>query len=786
MQTRSSSRLVSNPSSNPTPSTNPNPKGRNRRHSKQRIEEFNLDELSPPIVMMADQRTMAQLLQAPTEGYEDAIVRFDKSFSEAWDRFKDLLRACPHHCFSKLQQLDTFYNALNSKDQDSLNSAAGGNFLDKMLHEWLAIIVSKSKVYYSRNKPVVAKVSTNTSNSGISPDVAKLKDMVKALLLDKKSQNQSPSLVKAVEESCVTCGGAHSHRNCPATDGNIYCDNIQEFVSQASAVNYNQGNTSYRPPMMNNQNRFIQNQNWGNNFNQGPVYQPPVFQPPAYQAPTYQAPAPQTQGVSKEDFSAYVKANDAVMRNMQTQDEAFARQLKAKINANINWNDVVDQVKRKEKQDNTVTRYQALKRKHVTEAQARKNMMVYLKNMAGFKMDFFRQMTLKYLQEYTQIEVQYFRDTMIQQFCSVWKSIAKRTRHKREYENRVNKRMMEKVDMVKALVASLVVTVLALGWHLEEIHVTWGSFGEETDKITDLHQIHEEVLLTDRGDSVAGIKRCCRDPSSDGVWNLEMASGHNDPDDDEVLKELIEYENVGVLRREKAINSFDGDDLAFEYKIRFRKIFDNYTFQMPRTIPRFKCWGHISWSKIPPILLLSQRDWTNGFKNAYEKNKFMYKNRLNTGLEYHVDESMKEWLIHGYMSIHEITKFLIKNEEEIFTDVGNAVRIILDAVFSTWMAFGGNTRDLGSFGEETDKITDLHQIHEKVLLTERGDGVAGIKRRRRDPSSDDVWNLEMASGRSRLKENLESSTLRWHQDHKATPSSRYLYIYRTDFRVFSV
>nr|GFD43449.1 reverse transcriptase domain-containing protein [Tanacetum cinerariifolium] len=38
------------------------------------IKEFNLEELSPPIVTMADQRTMAQLLQAPTEGYEDSIV----------------------------------------------------------------------------------------------------------------------------------------------------------------------------------------------------------------------------------------------------------------------------------------------------------------------------------------------------------------------------------------------------------------------------------------------------------------------------------------------------------------------------------------------------------------------------------------------------------------------------------------------------------------------------------------------------------------------------------------
>nr|GEV68141.1 reverse transcriptase domain-containing protein [Tanacetum cinerariifolium] len=390
MQTRSSSRLVSNPSSNPTPSTNPNPKGRNRRRSKQRIEDFNLEELSPPIVTMADQCTMAQLLQAPTEGYKEAIVvpaitadnfelkhglrtlvqnkqffghdkedphahvrYFNKITSTlkfpnvpntliklmlfpfslegaariwlekepprsifTWDRFKDLLRACPHHGFSELHQLDTFYNALNSKDQDSLNFAAGGNFLDKLPRECLAIIESKSKVCYSRNKPVVAKVSTNTSTSSISPDVVELKDTVKALLLDKKGQNRYPAPVKAVEEICVTCGGAHSYRNCPATDGNVYRNNIQELVSQAFAVNYNQGNTSYRPPMMSNQIRPP-----------GPVYQPLVFEPPTYQAPTYQASAPQTQGVSKEDFSAYVKANDAVMRNMQTQGQNMQNQL---------------------------------------------------------------------------------------------------------------------------------------------------------------------------------------------------------------------------------------------------------------------------------------------------------------------------------------------------------------------------------------------------------------------------------------------------------------------------
>nr|GEX54271.1 hypothetical protein [Tanacetum cinerariifolium] len=95
-----------------------------------------------------------------------------------------------------------------------------------MPRECLGMIESKSKVRYLHNKTVVANVSTNTSTSSISPDVVELKDMVKALLLDKKSQNQAPATVKAVRESCVTCGGAHSYRNFPAIDGNVYRENI--------------------------------------------------------------------------------------------------------------------------------------------------------------------------------------------------------------------------------------------------------------------------------------------------------------------------------------------------------------------------------------------------------------------------------------------------------------------------------------------------------------------------------------------------------------------------------
>nr|GFC37264.1 hypothetical protein [Tanacetum cinerariifolium] len=183
---------------------------------------------------MADNRTMAHMLQAPIEGYEDAIVvppinannfklkemlinrvqsnqftgRQDphnhlRFFNKVTSTFRhpeapnttiklllfpfslegeariwldkepprsiltwedlDLLRQCPHHGFSELHQLDTFYNALNPNDQDALDSAAVGNFLDKIPRECLSIIESKSKVRYSRSQVTDVRANTNAT-----------------------------------------------------------------------------------------------------------------------------------------------------------------------------------------------------------------------------------------------------------------------------------------------------------------------------------------------------------------------------------------------------------------------------------------------------------------------------------------------------------------------------------------------------------------------------------------------------------------------------------------------
>ncbi|GJY72311.1 hypothetical protein Tco_0476014 [Tanacetum coccineum] len=241
----------------------------------------------------------------------------------------------PTSRFTELHQLDTFYNALTLTDQDSLNAAAGGNLLTTTPRDALTIIENKSKVLNSRNKPVVSKVSTNAPSSSTPyfPEIAPLADAVKAMLLQKSSP---PAFVKAVEKMCVTCGGLHPYHQCLATDGNAfpdYQDNIQGYVS-AAVVNYNQGNTGYRPQsvanqirppgfaqlnLQTNQTRYNQgyNQNRVNNYNQG--------------NPNYQSPIQQAQVGPSNDLSNYMKINDANMRAMQNQISNMKKELRDNI-----------------------------------------------------------------------------------------------------------------------------------------------------------------------------------------------------------------------------------------------------------------------------------------------------------------------------------------------------------------------------------------------------------------------------------------------------------------------
>nr|GEV11834.1 reverse transcriptase domain-containing protein [Tanacetum cinerariifolium] len=324
---------------------------------------------------MAD-RTMEELLQAPTEGYEEAIVipeilpenfeiktnllqlegaarvwyekeppnsiltwedlvnkfvnqlfppsktthlknkisrftqRFEETFSEAWDRFKELLRACPHHGFSELTQIDTFYKGLTKQDQDSLNAAAGGNLLYKTTREALKIIENKSKVRYSRNKSNVARVNMNSRDNVSKTDdrIDKLADQISNLVEIVNKQVIAPA--KAVEKTCVTCGGAHAYYECIATDSN------PSSICVASG-SYNQISPPNRasnqipPPGGNN---FQNNQGNRAQMNNVSNFQNQRFQNQPFSVPNNQIPP-----IVLNELSSYMKSNEIMINSMQNQ-----------------------------------------------------------------------------------------------------------------------------------------------------------------------------------------------------------------------------------------------------------------------------------------------------------------------------------------------------------------------------------------------------------------------------------------------------------------------------------
>nr|GEZ47483.1 reverse transcriptase domain-containing protein [Tanacetum cinerariifolium] len=144
---------------------------------------------------------------------------------------------------------DTFYNALNPADQDSLNADASGNLLERRTQDVLTIIKNKSKVHNSRNKSIVSKVKSCDANFNSSSEIAKLTHAVNQqmsavttatmAILKQFQAILPPASVKAVEEIYVTCGGAHLYYQCLAAGGNTFPefqDNIQGYISAVAVI----------------------------------------------------------------------------------------------------------------------------------------------------------------------------------------------------------------------------------------------------------------------------------------------------------------------------------------------------------------------------------------------------------------------------------------------------------------------------------------------------------------------------------------------------------------------
>nr|GEV58115.1 reverse transcriptase domain-containing protein, chloroplastic [Tanacetum cinerariifolium] len=273
MHTCSSSNLpIESP---PNPSTS-NPKHHNRRRSKQ---PFILEEY--PVDTMADQRTMMELLRAPTEGYAEAIV-VPPILGE---QFK------LKHSLINMMISDQFFGLEKDNPHDHIRAAR--RWLEKeppcSILTWEDLVSKFINEFFSPSR--TTNLHNEISNFQQRFDESfheawdRYKDIFRACP-HRVSSNPPPASIKTIEEICVTFGGAHPYYQCLVAGGNTFPklrDNIQGYVA-AAAVNYNQGNSGYRPP----------------------------DQP-------YQAPTQQNQVVPLSELEKVKRMNEANMKAMQTQ-----------------------------------------------------------------------------------------------------------------------------------------------------------------------------------------------------------------------------------------------------------------------------------------------------------------------------------------------------------------------------------------------------------------------------------------------------------------------------------
>nr|GEW12212.1 reverse transcriptase domain-containing protein [Tanacetum cinerariifolium] len=214
--------------------------------------------------------------------------RPDESLFEAWERYKLLIDQCTNHNMLHVTQIDTFYNGLTLRHHDTISAAAGGTFMKRRPEECYDLI--ENMIAHHNDWDTSAQRSESSSSiTSPDPEIVALKAEMVEINKNLMRVLEVNQQVKAVTPNCETCGGPYSYNDCPTTVGqtqNVY------------VVGTYQG-ASHGP-------------------NLPPSYQAQAYQAPGYQAPVHQPLVPQPQVVTTNEFTNYMKANDAILKNMQT------------------------------------------------------------------------------------------------------------------------------------------------------------------------------------------------------------------------------------------------------------------------------------------------------------------------------------------------------------------------------------------------------------------------------------------------------------------------------------
>nr|GEU88211.1 reverse transcriptase domain-containing protein [Tanacetum cinerariifolium] len=227
--------------------------------------------------------------------------RSDESLFDAWEHYKLSIDRCPNQNMFSVTQIDTFYNGLTLRHRDTINAAAGGTFMKRCPEECYDLIENMTAYHNDWDTSAQWSESSSSITSSFDTEIAALKAKMAKINKNLMRVLQVNQQVKAVTSNCETCCGPHSFSDCPATVGNT--QNV--YAARAYQGNHNpQGNNRGR-------NQFFQGANQDQN-------QPPAYQASVYQALVHQPLIPQPQVVTTNEFTNFIKANDAILKNMQT------------------------------------------------------------------------------------------------------------------------------------------------------------------------------------------------------------------------------------------------------------------------------------------------------------------------------------------------------------------------------------------------------------------------------------------------------------------------------------
>nr|GEY83178.1 reverse transcriptase domain-containing protein [Tanacetum cinerariifolium] len=254
--------------------------------------------------------------------------RPDELLFKARERYKISIDRCPNHNMLPVTQIDTFYNGLTLRHRDTINAAAGRTFMKRRPEECYDLIKNMTAHHNDWDTSVQRSESSSSITSfsdmeiiGLNTEMAKInKNLIKALQLNQqlKAALITMKIVVVLILTMIVQPPLAKLRTYMLREPIIKVNQNRSNPNQNyQNQNRNQGNKHGIPQGKNQgRNQFFHGASHGQN--PPPAYQAPAYQDPGCQALVHQALIPQLQIVTTTVFTNYMKANDAILKNMQT------------------------------------------------------------------------------------------------------------------------------------------------------------------------------------------------------------------------------------------------------------------------------------------------------------------------------------------------------------------------------------------------------------------------------------------------------------------------------------